>query len=416
MTADFYLFTTKESLHIEEPGYQVVTLDVPLTSNEYPGFLLDFLVHYTDSDLIGLLPDDYLFIKEGRILSLQNSAEMIGEGGVILPKNVKNPIFPLIGFREDLIRFLSKNPDSETFYEELSTYQTKQSLPLHYVEAIAVDLNRITDTKEEIQALSRPFLSKYQNFPPLEDAVPTVWLCWWQGEDSAPDIVKRCISRTKSVFSKYQIPVQVITLENVSDFVTIPELFWKRLREGGTTYTNLSDYLRVSLLNKYGGIWIDATYYIADDRFLPTLISYPFFTERAGGEYNELDLVSGRWAMNILKGPKHFPLFGFIQEGFEKYWESHETLINYFLIDYFMDAAYELLPNVRAIIDALPVNRFVSLVIEDWGNLPFDQRKWDFLLQSKWLLKITYRNKYVTHTPEGLLTFYGYLMQNKEEA
>ena len=48
----------------------------------------------------------------------------------------------------------------------------------------------------------------------------TIWLMWWQGEENAPEIVKRCIESVRLNAGNHDIII--ITKNNYSDYINIP--------------------------------------------------------------------------------------------------------------------------------------------------------------------------------------------------
>lgn len=48
-----------------------------------------------------------------------------------------------------------------------------------------------------------------------------IWICWWQGIDNAPEIVKTCVESIKRNAGKYE--VIVITDDNCKDYVQFPD-------------------------------------------------------------------------------------------------------------------------------------------------------------------------------------------------
>src|ERR1700748_2440425 len=83
-------------------------------------------------------------------------------------------------------------------------------------------------------------------------AIPkTIWFLWLQGLDNAPLVVQKCYES----WLKHN-PYWTITFldeTNIRDFVSLPDV--------QITRQSLSDVLRINLLAKYGGIWVDATCY-----------------------------------------------------------------------------------------------------------------------------------------------------------
>lgn len=98
---------------------------------------------------------------------------------------------------------------------------------------------------------------------PLDEAQqanePTriIWVCWLQGMEEAPEIVKQCVASVKRFMPDYE--VRVLTADNIFDVVTLPEHIVRKYKNGTITFTHFSDILRTALLVQHGGIWLDAT-------------------------------------------------------------------------------------------------------------------------------------------------------------
>ncbi|MCT8395760.1 hypothetical protein D0499_08220 [Weissella soli] len=87
-----------------------------------------------------------------------------------------------------------------------------------------------------------------------------IFIFWAQGIENAPEIVKTSVNRLKQQISKHTI--HVLTQENYRYYVDLPEEVEKLLPNHVAHWT---DILRVALLAKYGGIWIDATVFVGDN-------------------------------------------------------------------------------------------------------------------------------------------------------
>lgn len=85
-----------------------------------------------------------------------------------------------------------------------------------------------------------------------------IWICWWQGLENAPDIVKKCVESIRIHAGNHKIVI--ITDENYKEFVAFPTWLEEKYKRGIITKTHLSDLLRISLLARYGGIWLDSTF------------------------------------------------------------------------------------------------------------------------------------------------------------
>lgn len=88
----------------------------------------------------------------------------------------------------------------------------------------------------------------------------TIWMCWFQGEKSPkiPELNRECIERWKNLNKDWE--VNIISFKNVKfyvpDFFDILENSPYRVR-----LSHKSDLLRLLLLERYGGAWVDASLY-----------------------------------------------------------------------------------------------------------------------------------------------------------
>ena len=49
-----------------------------------------------------------------------------------------------------------------------------------------------------------------------------VWVCWWQGVEKMPDVVKACYNRVNEVFNTSISEVVLITAENFEKYISVP--------------------------------------------------------------------------------------------------------------------------------------------------------------------------------------------------
>lgn len=98
-----------------------------------------------------------------------------------------------------------------------------------------------------------------------------IWVCWWQGLDQSPEIVKACVKSIKRNAGKHT--VIILTEDNYRQYVDIPKWVEEKKNKGIITRTNYSDLLRLSLLAKHGGLWLDATFIVQNQYQMSILIS-----------------------------------------------------------------------------------------------------------------------------------------------
>ena len=120
--------------------------------------------------------------------------------------------------------------------------------------------------------LEKKFSSYWNNYQYLntmpecdEKMRNKIWVCWWQGLDNAPEIVKTCVESIKRNSGKYE--VLIITDENYKQYVKFPDWLEEKRKHGIISKTIYSDLLRLNLLSTYGGIWIDSTFFCTGKSF-----------------------------------------------------------------------------------------------------------------------------------------------------
>lgn len=86
--------------------------------------------------------------------------------------------------------------------------------------------------------------------------VPKIlWMMWLQGYEQAPMLVKTCIDSWCAYNPDWQ--VYILDREQLSTLVDLSELRLERHAE--VSPAAFSDIVRINLLNKFGGVWVDAT-------------------------------------------------------------------------------------------------------------------------------------------------------------
>jgi mannosyltransferase OCH1-like enzyme len=93
----------------------------------------------------------------------------------------------------------------------------------------------------------------------LEQRLPkTIWVMWIQGWNAAPDVALRCLSTWKMPNPAWV--VRTLSEENLGEFLdlgrTHPGIQGKAL-----PLEAMADVVRVALLEKHGGGWVDSTAY-----------------------------------------------------------------------------------------------------------------------------------------------------------
>lgn len=239
-----------------------------------------------------------------------------------------------------------------------------------------------------------------------------IWVCWFQGEKQAPDIVKICINSIKKNISS-DTELHIITFDNIKKYIEIPKIIEKKLEKGIITYTQYSDIIRFALLSKYGGFWIDSTVLVTSD--ISNLCNYDYYTKKSDrlelnfGNY----LIQGRFTAHLNKGDNNNILFNFIYDAFIEYYKKLNVSVDYFLVLFFADIAYEYIPECRKMMDELEYNDkgMESRLCENL-NEKYDENKFNECCSNMQFQKLSYKLKEYKLEIDGELTFYGYIMRN----
>lgn len=156
-----------------------------------------------------------------------------------------------------------------------------------------------------------------------------IWICWLQGYEKAPDIVKACIDSIKKHFPEKEIII--LTNDNINKYVDFNDSITQKYNKGIISRTHFSDLLRIELLCKYGGIWVDSTVLCTSDSIKDILNRNDFFV------FKELDLsraknrtiVASNWF--IYSKYKEHPILMLTRDLLIKYWEDYNYLMDYFI-------------------------------------------------------------------------------------
>ena len=236
-----------------------------------------------------------------------------------------------------------------------------------------------------------------------------IWICWWQGLDKAPELVKRCVESIQKNSGKYQ--VTIITDENYKDFVDIPEWIEEKRKAGIITRTNYSDLLRLSLLAKHGGMWLDATFFCAKPN-IEEYFKYPLWSIKRP-DYLHCSVASGYFAGYSLKCDlDNRWIFEIVRDFFLNYWKNNDTLIDYLLVDYMIVLAQRWDSQIaEAFEKIIPNNPCCDELYKIVGE-PYNEEIWEELKKDTSLFKLTWKQEFPLKK-NGCDTFYAKLLDGK---
>lgn len=171
----------------------------------------------------------------------------------------------------------------------------------------------------------------------------TIWTIWLQGIENAPEIVRQCYASMQEHLGDREIVV--ITEDNYSDYVTFPNYIMDKYKEGVISKVHFADLLRIELLTKYGGTWLDGTvfcsglvedkhdFYLDSDLFL-----YQSLKPGLDGHATAISswLITSSANQNIML---------LTRELLHNYWKTHKYAVDYFILHNFFQMAIEAYPD-----------------------------------------------------------------------
>ena len=248
---------------------------------------------------------------------------------------------------------------------------------------------------EQIQAerASRYLWRHYKDLivKPLDESLqcnePTriIWMCWLQGLDNAPEIVKKCVASVKQNMQNYE--VRVLTAENLFEYVTLPEHIVKKYMNGTISFTHFSDILRTALLVQHGGIWIDATVLLTDE--LPALMTEAplFFLQKSKLQF--IPHAGSSWMLVAQKGNV---VLKRVLEVLYAYWKKENELRDYYLFHLFFYLVLECNEEGKKALRAIPyvpnvdAHTLQYTLFED-----YDERVWKQTISRSPIHKLTWK-------------------------
>ena len=236
-----------------------------------------------------------------------------------------------------------------------------------------------------------------------------IFIFWWQGLENAPIIVKKCIESIKEHSGKHE--VIMISKDNYEKYADIPQYIKDKIRNGIISLTQFSDILRVSLLYKNGGIWLDSTVFLNKD-IDKNVEQYKFYTVKHN-LYSDYHICRGLWMGAILMSSRQNQFMKYLQKFFFEYWKNENWLITYLLIDCVISIGYDNISFIKEEIDRVPVNNTDVFFIENNLNNVYDDKIINMKQSQTYMFKLNYKRKYLTEK-NGKETFYGKILRSYE--
>ena len=235
------------------------------------------------------------------------------------------------------------------------------------------------------------------------DRSKIIWIMWQQGMDSAPEIVRMCYQSIKDRFTD-EFEIICLDDKNVFDYITLPEHIIDKYNRGLISRLWYADLIRITLLDRYGGTWIDSTIFYSGGN-VPEFIFeddlFFFKWPRAVGKFARLNSY-------FITACKNNKIIKLTKELFYRYWEKNNYSCDYWLIDDFFEMAANEFPEEFEKIT--PMACTTMHIMNDYLFKPFDKKVFDAIVMYMPFHKLTWKHDADEIAKEG--TLYKYLLSH----
>ena len=258
-------------------------------------------------------------------------------------------------------------------------------------------------------------LDRYVKYKSINDTIlmkntkvklnQTIWICWLQGMDDAPIIVRKCYESIKRN-TPDTFDIEVITEKTINDYVSFPPFIYEKVKKGIISKTHFSDIIRTELLYQYGGCWIDATVFCS--RKIP---DYMLSGDLFFFKWSIMDisvLPGSSWWMYAKQNNK---IIREVRNVLYAYWKNENKLINYYLYHIILakivnnDATNRILYD-----DMIYCNNSTPQILYSLLAEQFNEERWKILNEQTPVHKLSYKRNFIWGDIES---FFVALMKGK---
>jgi Capsular polysaccharide synthesis protein. len=230
-----------------------------------------------------------------------------------------------------------------------------------------------------------------------------IWQFWGQGWDyeKLPEIVKVWYKTVEKYKGEWE--VIRIDMENIFDYLKIPEILIKRLEDKKMGYAHFTDIVRLALLKYYGGVWLDATVILTD--FLPQkYFNMDYFVYQRDDFFNEkekwekIDSIYFSWdernkvrfLSSIIFSKKENKVISTLLDMLVIFWNYNNKIPNYFFFQILytqLIEKYYKKNQCTVISDTLPHELFIKLFQK------YDEKEYNKLKNKISIHKLSFKVK-----------------------
>lgn len=230
-----------------------------------------------------------------------------------------------------------------------------------------------------------------------------VYFCWFQGIDKAPELVKKCYASIKKHITDREIVL--ITEDNYHDYVTFPQFIEDKINSGIISRTHMSDLLRLELLTRYGGTWIDATVLCTATPPAYMLDSDMFVFQLLKPGCDGHSLCFSTWFITAKPGAI---LLRLTLDLLYEYWQDHDVIWDYFIFHQITEVVRAKCPKEWSKI--IPFSNEVPHILLLRLFEPYNEEIWQAIKDETSFHKLSYKFTDIEFLKKN--TYYDYIIRS----
>lgn len=287
-----------------------------------------------------------------------------------------------------------------------------KNLPLYKIKGLSYFHKNPQKYREQevrkflFDKISLPLVSNEKDvLPSLSTAKIPVWIFWAQGFDSAPFFVRENLKHTKQMLSSNYV-VHALDLNDVLKLVNVPTRILDKYYSGKIKQVFFSDLVRFYLLDKFGGLWLDATVYLTQNEVPNDIRAANHFIFQ-DSRYSIDDISTEKQVVTCIPG-SNWLLYSHLGDLWVRhvstllnyYWENFDTVSYYYTTHLIMSMSFEASPEWYK--EMPKYDNQVPHMVQNLMSKPYDANLMDKALDSSFAHKLSYKQAYYSENDKNL--------------
>ena len=230
-----------------------------------------------------------------------------------------------------------------------------------------------------------------------------IWIMWLQGIENAPEIVRMCY---QSILDRFSDEYKIVALDqdNVHQYITLPEFIVAKYKKGIISRQWYADLIRFTLLEQYGGTWMDSTIFYGGAEVPKYMLESDLFVYQT--------MFPATWGIPtvlnsyFITACQNNKIIKLTKQLFYEYWKTHTVCCDYWLVDNFFEMAKNIF-NAEWL-KVIPEEHITMHILQDRMLKQFDEAIFLNTIQKTPFHKLQWRFADVKFDPSG--TYYEYLL------